>query len=402
MNRLVWKLLRRHLNFWQVGGFFLANLLGMCIVLLSLQFYNDVLPVFTQGDSFMKKAYIVVAKKVNAIQTMKGKAPSFTATEIEDIENQSFVKSVGKFTPAQFNVFAAVGSEQMGVGLSTEMFFEAIPDEYVDADLTHWKYTPKSDSLPVILPRNYLNLYNFGFATSRGLPALSEGLAGMVKLRFRLRGTLGECDMNGRVVAFSNRLNTILVPQSFMDEMNAMLSPDKTPVYSRLILDVDNPANEAIASYLYGNNYEAESGGGDAGRMAYFLRIIIGIVLSVGLIICALSFYVLLLSIFLLLQKHTEKIDNLLLIGYRPRQVALPFHFLSWGLNGLVLLVSIGVVVVLRGYYLPKIAEVYPQLSGASLLPSILLGFLLYLFISLLDYCAVHRKIMKIWYIHRK
>lgn len=38
-----------------VGGIFLANLCGMVIVLLSVQFYKDVLPVFTQGDSFMKK-----------------------------------------------------------------------------------------------------------------------------------------------------------------------------------------------------------------------------------------------------------------------------------------------------------------------------------------------------------
>ena len=52
---LVWKLLRRHVSVPQFAGFFFANLLGMLIVLLSVQFYYDVLPVFTQGDSFIKK-----------------------------------------------------------------------------------------------------------------------------------------------------------------------------------------------------------------------------------------------------------------------------------------------------------------------------------------------------------
>ena len=47
---LVWKLLRRHVSVPQFAGFFFANLLGMLIVLLSVQFYYDVLPVFTQGD----------------------------------------------------------------------------------------------------------------------------------------------------------------------------------------------------------------------------------------------------------------------------------------------------------------------------------------------------------------
>ena len=39
---LVWKLLRRHVSVPQFAGFFFANLLGMLIVLLSVQFYYDV------------------------------------------------------------------------------------------------------------------------------------------------------------------------------------------------------------------------------------------------------------------------------------------------------------------------------------------------------------------------
>ena len=53
MNTLVWKLLRQHISIGQLAGFFLANLFGMMIVLLSVQFYKDVIPVFTEGDSFM-------------------------------------------------------------------------------------------------------------------------------------------------------------------------------------------------------------------------------------------------------------------------------------------------------------------------------------------------------------
>ena len=59
MNRLVWKLLRQHISVGQLAGFFLANLFGMMIVLLSVQFYRDVLPVYTEGDSIMKKEYII-------------------------------------------------------------------------------------------------------------------------------------------------------------------------------------------------------------------------------------------------------------------------------------------------------------------------------------------------------
>ena len=40
--RLVWKLLRQHISFPQLAGFFFANLCGMVIVLLSAEFYKDV------------------------------------------------------------------------------------------------------------------------------------------------------------------------------------------------------------------------------------------------------------------------------------------------------------------------------------------------------------------------
>ena len=54
---LVWKLLRQHLSIPQMAGFFFANLFGMIIVLLSVQFYHDVIPVFTAEDSFMRSDF---------------------------------------------------------------------------------------------------------------------------------------------------------------------------------------------------------------------------------------------------------------------------------------------------------------------------------------------------------
>ena len=42
---MIWKLLRQHISVSQLAGFFLANLFGMIIVLLGVQFYRDVLPI---------------------------------------------------------------------------------------------------------------------------------------------------------------------------------------------------------------------------------------------------------------------------------------------------------------------------------------------------------------------
>ena len=378
----------------------LANLCGMTIVLAAVQFATDIIPLFTGSDSFMKPGQMVMAKHVSTVRTLTGKAPTFTQKEIADVRHQPFVSDVGTFTPSLFSVVATLGSQKLGVEFSTEMFFEAVPDAFMDVDTSRWHWKEGDEEVPIVLPRNYLNLYNFGFASSQGLPALSESLVSMVKIRFILRGSAGRKDLTGRVVAFSKKLNTILVPQAFMDEMNTTLSPERKPEPSRLIVTVSNPADERIAEYLSNHSYETEADDAEAARTAHLLRIISSIVLVVGLIISALAFYVLLLSIFLLLQKNTEKIDTLLLIGYSPQAVARPYHLLTISLNTLVLILSIIIVLLLRGYYLPLFGQLYPSYSAASLSPALLTGVALYLLVTLLNYVAIHRKVMSVWHLH--
>ena len=64
---MIWKLLRQHISVSQLAGFFLANLFGMIIVMLGVQFYRDVLPIFTQGDSYIKKDFEILSKKVSTL-----------------------------------------------------------------------------------------------------------------------------------------------------------------------------------------------------------------------------------------------------------------------------------------------------------------------------------------------
>ena len=140
-----------------------------------------------------------------------------------------------------------------------------------------------------------------------------------------------------------------------------------------------------------------EDGKLDAGKTTYFLRLIVGIVLGVGLFISILSFYILMLSIFLLLQKNTTKLESLLLIGYSPNKVALPYQLLTVGLNVIVLVLSIGLVSWLRSYYIDSIRLLFPQLETGSLWAAISMGILLFIVVSVINILAVKRKVLSIW-----
>lgn len=162
---LLWKLLRSHLSVAQTVGFALAGVVGMTIVLTSVQAYRDVMPVFDAPDSFMRGDYLVLSKRVGALQTIGLGSSDFTPGELEELGGQPFVRDVGAFTPADYRVKGTVGMG--GVQLSTYLFFEAVPDRFLDVASGKWKYEPGDGDIPIIIPRNYLNLYNYGFAKSQ-------------------------------------------------------------------------------------------------------------------------------------------------------------------------------------------------------------------------------------------
>lgn len=199
---LVWKLLRRHISLPQFVGFFFANLFGMFIVLFGFQFYRDVLPVFTAEDSFMKADYLIMSKKVGTGNTISGRSNSFSGSEVDEVANQPFVKKVGKFTSTEYKVDASMGVAGTNV-LNSELFFESVPDEFVDVPLKDWKYQPGDGEVPIILPRTYINMYNFGFAQSHSLPKISEGLVGMIDFHIFIQGDGKQRQFKGKVIGLS-------------------------------------------------------------------------------------------------------------------------------------------------------------------------------------------------------
>lgn len=394
--KLVWKLLRQHISWPQFVGFFFANLFGMTIVLLGYQLYCDILPIFTANDSFLKADYLVVSKKIGMANALGQQHSGFSKDEIADLQAQPFVKGVGQFTSTAYKAEATMGVSGMKI-LNSELFFESVPDPFVDVSLDNWHYTQGDSLVPVILPRSYIAMYNFGFAQNHSLPKINEGLVGMIDLHIQVQGKGGQGYFKGKVIGFSSKLNTILVPQSFMTWSNSHFSPDSEMPPSRLILDVTNPADQRIGTYLEEHNYELEDNNLDAEKTTYFLKLMVTLVMGVGVVISALSFYVLLLSIYLLVQKNTTKLQNLLLIGYSPSRVALPYQMLTLALNFAVLVASFSLLLIIRGYYIDIVETLFPDLPSTGVAPTLGIGLALFLFVTGINFAILWRKTISIW-----
>ena len=389
---LVWKLLRRHISIPQFVGFFFANLFGMLTVLLGIQFYSDIKPVFTAKDSFMKSDYVILSKKIGLGTTLSARSHNFTPDEISKLQRQTFVDTVGTFTSAEYKVEASMGINGQTI-LNTELPLESIPDDFIDVAHKDWHYTDGSREVPIILPRSYINMYNFGFAQSRSLPQISDGLMGLIDLRLYIKGT----EYKGRVVAFSSRLNSILVPEAFMRWSNATFAPGTEPQPARLLARLTNPADEHVADYMEKNGYEMEDDKLQAEKATHLLRVVLMMVLAVGLTISILSFYILMLSIYLLVQKNSEKLENLLLIGYSPSRVARPYQLLTIGLNALVLVIALLLLLLIRSRYMAMLSSLFPDVPSRGILPAVVAGLALFLLVSILNILAIRKKVISLW-----
>ena len=404
MKGLLWKLLKKHVSKSQMFGFALANIIGLTIVLLGVQFYQDVRNIFADEDSFMRKDYLVVTKRVgelNAIATMMGGgANTFTDNELTQLRNEPWVRDVGEFSTSNYQVYGTISLAGQSVSLRSSFFFEAVPDKFLDVKSKDWHFDPEHPQIPIIVSKDYLSLYNFGFAASQGMPQMSENMIGMVPIVFRLTGNNGTQDfLEGRIVGFSNRLNTIIVPQSFMDWSNKRYAPNADSQASRIIVEVSNPGDPAVESYMNSHGYEIAGDKLNSSKANRLLTIILSIVVAIGLVICVLSFFILILSIFLLLQKNTQKLQNLLLLGYSPRQVSGMYVRMIVYINIAVYVLSIAAMLVARTYYLPMVQAFGAHNAGIEVAAAV--GAALIAVITLGNVTAVRRKVRNLWLLEK-
>lgn len=391
---LMWKLLRKHISPSQLIGFSLASLVGLTIVILAVQFHQDVKPLFKDEDSFLRKDFMIITREVSTASTVLQGSNEFTASDIEDIEAQPWCRQVGKFSSNDYSVDASISVS--GQGMRTMMFFESLPNEFLDVTDRHWKFDPNNPMIPVIISRDYLTLYNFGFAPSQGLPQASElAVSKAVNLRFTLRGNGQEQTFEGILVGFSSRLNTIVVPEDFMKWSNEKFGSNVIHNPSRLIVEVNSPGDERIGRYFSEHGYQVAGDKMNQSKAQGFLNIIVSIVIIVGIIISVLAFFILMLSIYLLLQKNTKKLQDLLVLGYSPSQVSRTYINMIIYINCAVMVVSVILMLLMRAYYLPMLNAM--DVRGGSIILALIVAVVIMSLITLGNVLAIKRKIKDLW-----
>lgn len=369
MSSPVWRLLRRNISAGQLTGYCLSSLAGLAIIAVAMQLYLDITAVSGGDDAFLTRDYVTLTRRVEGLGSLTGVgATPFTEAEVADIAAQPWARKVGEFTPATFGVAAA--AELGGRGLSTSLFLEAIPDDFFDVIPPGWGYDPERREVPVILSKDYLTLYNFGFAPTHSLPQLSEAMIGMVPLKLVVGSGPEREVYDARIAGFSSRLNTIAAPEAFIRSVNGRLGADPAPRPSRLIVEVTSPGDPALIAYLESHGLETGGDKTGSGRASEFLTIVATVVTAIGAVISLLSLFILLLSLWLLLAKSRDRLSSLMLLGYTPAGVGRYYSVIVAVVNTASLLGAIAIMLAARASWTPQLTAIGAT-PGASLLPAI-------------------------------
>jgi hypothetical protein len=413
-------------------------LFGTTLLLLALQLYQDINSYLEENEK--PKNFFTINKKIEggALVNLGKKDDTFSPDELNNIKQLDGVKRIGGFVRNKFPLTLYIwpsGKVGLGAAAKTDLFFESIPDEFLDFVPQEWNWEEDAPIVPIMVPKFYLDLWNFGLAPSRiEYPTLSTEAATGMPIQIFI-GDNRETILDGRFVAFSKRINSVLVPASFLDWANQKFGqPDSGDFYflwkngsidgppksksdllnlqndkafpswevsplgnpgervpietiasiapkdvqpSRIILEItENPSNELL-QFIESQGYELNR---EFPEQDIIKKAVNGLfigTLGVGGMLSLLSIATFATSFRLVIARSAESARNLLLLGFSPREISQVFFnrfmFLFLG----ILILSLFGSFMIKSYLISQAREIEIIINNGFTILSIG-GLLLY------------------------
>ncbi|MCU0394979.1 MAG: hypothetical protein MUF29_03665 [Chitinophagaceae bacterium] len=371
-----------------IGRFrFLMGTVGMGVavlfILLAVQTFMNFNELLHGKQNANETAdFLVINKEVTAATQGRKELSAFNEAELDSLRQQPFVEKLGTLTASNFNV--NVSSYSDAIPFYTDAYFESVPDEFIDVTSEAWAWKPGQRDLPVIIPTFIIDLYNTGMAmSSQNFPQLSLEALKAIPLRVLLKGNGKEMEMVGHIVASSDRLNSILIPQSFMEAANRTLGYRTGAVTTRIVIKTKDPSDPQLVKYLADRGWRTNTDKTRFSKVRVIVNWIVGIVGGIGLVMLLFGMLVFSLFIQLTIASSKRDIELLKTLGASPRQLQAFLMQQFMPVNGVVMLAVVGglsvIQWVLHRILLGQQMYIPPYVSVATLAAMILVLGLIWL-----------------------
>ena len=293
--------------------------IAMILLLIAIQAHTDFDQLLHSQQNANESAdFLIINKKItNAMMGQNAKS-EFTPAEIADLKQQPFTEAFGFISSNQYKVTAAAPGD---LHFYTDMFFESVPDSFIDVKNDDWKWTPADNTIPIILPNDFLNLYNFGFALSQDLPQISQETVKALPMKITISQGLMTQEFTGRIVGFSDRISSFLVPGSFMEWANNKFGSGQASSPSRVIIKTKDPSNPLLSKYLEDKGYTTNQDKIKYSKTKMIVQTIVSVIGFFGLILLVFALLVFSMFIQLVIASCKKEIQLLVTLGTAPRQL---------------------------------------------------------------------------------
>lgn len=297
---------------------FVGLSIALLLILAAIQLqanYNNLLNGKTNQDSTAN--FLVINKEVNN-STLN--ATSLSNEALADLQKQPFVEAVGNISPGRFK--ASIESLIKAFPFYTDIAFESVGDAFIDVNNKDWQWNENSNFIPMIIPNMFLDIYNFQFSVSQGYPQITPDALKMLSFKVNLYNAYGQVQSyTGRIVGFSDRISSVLVPQSFMDWANKKFGNQQSTQPSRVVIRTKDPGNPALVNYLKQKGLTTDADKTRFSKYRKIVEVVVNASWLTGGIMLLFALLVFTLFIQLTIASCKEEIQLLITLGAAPNQL---------------------------------------------------------------------------------
>ena len=288
--------------------------IGVLLLLCCVQMYVNI-NTLLQNKNPRKQGFDFISVTKTITNDNMGKDNRFTLADIEDVKKQPFITDAAPLLSNQFRAKASAGDI---IPFSTDLFLEAIQDNFLDTLPPNFTWQQGQINVPIIFSADFLEMYNV-FAPAQGLPQLSPSSIGAVNIMVEIVAPDGSSKFfQGNIVAISDRINSVLVPKSFLDWGNKIYGNQQPQNAARLYVKTTDANSVELQNYLQQKAYYVNKDKTKFGRIKSTLQAIVAGLGGLAILVVLLS--VLLFSFYLqlMISKSKDNLQLMLTLGYSP------------------------------------------------------------------------------------
>jgi hypothetical protein len=299
----------------------LALFLGVFAISSSVGFQAALSPLVS-GSSGGSDSSMVVSKRVNGLLPSDPALCTFSQAELESVRALPFMDRVEPVVSNSFEVRVEVAFADSR--LSTLGFLEAMPEGAVPDLPKGFEWREGDSVVPLVIPRDFLTLYNMGFAASRGLPTASEEFLKSIDLGLEASGPGGRQGFKLKVVGLTSSVSTLLAPKSFLIWANSHIGSGDSGRPRRLVAFPKAGMGREAQDWARASDAKYDFSGGDqaAKGLAGALSAALRASLALGLVLVAVFACLMALMNRLFAMGNETAIRDLMAIGYASARIA--------------------------------------------------------------------------------